>query len=151
MCITAADGQTGRLAAELLLTNNKFSKKFKSISLLALNPAKCHDLKLIGGARVNVIAYTSDKTRLLNGMKAENCDTIFLIPPAIENKFAIMNGITECARKLKSIQNMILLSSAGCDVAEREKQSLIRQFINMEALVMNAKSEPESGSTCIIR
>ena len=155
ICITAADGQTGRLTAELLLTNNNFSQKFKSISLLALNPAKCHELEQIGGTRINVVPYTSDKTKLLNSMKAENCDTIFLIPPADKNKFAIMNGIMECARKLKTIQNVVFLSSAGCDVAEREKQPSIRQFVDMEALVMNAKSEPEYGSTghspCIIR
>ncbi len=155
ICITAADGQTGRLTAELLLTNDKFSTKFNSITLLALNPADCHELKQTGGTRVNVIAYTSNKTKLLNSMKAENCDTIFLIPPADENKFAILNRIIECAKKLKTIQNVVLLSSAGCDVAEREKQPSIRQFVDMEALVMNAKSEPEFGSTghspCIIR
>ena len=50
---------------------------------------------------------------------------------------------------------MVLLSSAGCDVAERDKQPSIRQFVDMETLVMNAKADTSMGSTghspCIIR
>ena len=38
LCITAADGQTGYLITELLLTDQTFSKKIKSVSCLTLNP-----------------------------------------------------------------------------------------------------------------
>jgi hypothetical protein len=155
ICITAADGQTGRLTAELLLSNEKFSKGFASLSLLAMDPKKCHELKQMGGSRVNVVPYVSDKHKLLEALKAENCDTMFLIPPAHKDKFVILKAVIECAAKLKSVQNVILLSSAGCDVAERDKQPSIRQFIDMEALSMAQKSEPATGSTghspCIIR
>jgi hypothetical protein len=155
ICITAADGQTGRLTAELLLSNAKFSKKFASLSLLAVDPHKCHELKQLGGDKVNVVPYNSDKHKLLEDLKSENCDTIFLIPPSHKDKFEMLKTIIECAGKLKSVQNVILLSSAGCDVAEREKQPSIRQFIDMETLVMKAKGDPATGSTghspCIIR
>lgn len=88
-------------------------------------------------------------------LKAENCDTMFLIPPAHKDKFVILKAAIECAAKLKSVQNVILLSSAGCDIAERDKKPSIPQFIHMEALLMAQKSEPATGSTghspCIIR
>jgi len=155
ICITAADGQTGHLTAELLLSNEKFSKKFASLFLLAMDPEKCHELKEMGGSRVNVIPYVPDRHKLMEALKAANCDTMFLIPPGHKDKFAVLKSVIECAGKLKSLQNVILLSSAGCDVAERDKQPSIRQFIDMETLLMRQKSEPATGSTghspCIIR
>lgn len=155
ICITAADGQTGRLTAELLLSDASFSKKFKSLSLLAMDAKKCEELKQLGGDKVNVIEYTSDTKEMLKLFKAEDCDTIFLIPPAHKDKFAILKALIEIAGELKSVQNVILLSSAGCDVAERDKQPSIRQFIDMESLVMSAKGDTSMGSTghspCVIR
>src|SRR5579871_2395091 len=118
ICITAADGQTGRLTAELLLSNDQFSKKFKSLSLLAMNAQKCHELKQIGGDKVNVIEYVPDSKKMLNLLEEEDCDTMFLIPPAHGDKFTILKSLIECAGKLKTVQNVVLLSSAGCDVAE---------------------------------
>jgi len=80
---------------------------------------------------------------------------MFIIPPATKDKFKIVEEVVSAAGKLKSVQNVVLLSSAGCDVAERDKQPGLRQFIDMEALVMNAKGETAMGSTghspCIIR
>lgn len=38
ICITAADGNTGFLIAELILTDNDFKKKVDSVSVLALHP-----------------------------------------------------------------------------------------------------------------
>jgi hypothetical protein len=155
ICITAADGQTGRLTAELLLSDSKFSKKFASLTLLAMDPDKCSELKEMGGDKVHVVPYTADEKELLKTMKTEDCDTMFLIPPAHKDKFGIVKHLVSVAGKLKSVQNIVFLSSAGCDVAEREKQPSIRQFIDMEALVMHAKGETEMGSTghspCIIR
>ena len=155
ICITAADGQTGRLTAELLLTDAKFSNKFASLTLLAMDPEKCNELKQTGGDKVHVIPYTSDEKQLLKTFKEEDCDTMFLIPPAHKDKFEIVQQLVTVAGKLKTVQNIVFLSSAGCDVAEREKQPSIRQFIDMEALVMHAKGETAMGSTghspCIIR
>ena len=155
ICITAADGQTGHLTAELLLSNGKFSNKFKSLSLLAMDAEKCDDLKKLGGNKVNVLEYTSDKKKMVKLLGEENCDTMFLIPPAHKDKFKILKSLIECAGQLKNVQNVVFLSSAGCDVAERDKQPSIRQFIDMEALIMSTKGDTSLGSTghspCIIR
>jgi hypothetical protein len=156
ICITAADGQTGRLTAELLLSNPSFSAKYESLTLLALDPEKCNELKETGGDRVNVVPITvGDEGSLLKGLKESECDTMFLIPPAHKKKFEILKGIIACGEKLKSIQNILLLSAAGCDLAERDKQPHMRQFIDVEADLMKAKGDPSTGSTghspCIIR
>jgi hypothetical protein len=152
--ITAADGQTGLLVAELLLTT-PFSSKYSTLSLFALDPSKCESLKDTAGDKVHVLPLTTDPKKLLESLKAEGCDTMFIIPPASKDKFKIVEEVVSAAGKLKSVQNVVLLSSAGCDVAERDKQPGLRQFIDMEALVMNAKGETAMGSTghspCIIR
>jgi hypothetical protein len=38
ICITAADGHTGFLIAELILTNNDFKSKVDSVAVLSLHP-----------------------------------------------------------------------------------------------------------------
>lgn len=120
-----------------------------------MDSKKCHELKQMVNSRVSVIPYVADHHKLLEALKAENCDTMFLIPPAHKDKFVILKAVIECAAKLKSVRNVILLSSAGCDVAERNKQPSIREFIDMETLLMQQKSEPATGSTghspCIIK
>jgi hypothetical protein len=147
ICITAADGQTGRLTVELLLSNSSFSKKFAHLTLLATEPSKCHELQQIGGSKVTIHPLTKDKAKLQETLKSAECDTMFLIPPATSDKFELLREIVGIAGKLKNVQNIVLLSSAGCDVAERDKQPSIRSFIDMETLVMNMKGDPSTGST----
>ncbi|EJD45651.1 hypothetical protein AURDEDRAFT_165103 [Auricularia subglabra TFB-10046 SS5] len=61
----------------------------------------------------------------------------------------------EAAKKTKSVQNLIFLSSVGCDYAERDKQPRLRKFIDLEVLAMQPKGLPETKVTghspCIIR
>jgi hypothetical protein len=82
-------------------------------------------LKGFGGDKVHVVPYTSDDKELLETMKAEDYDTMFLIPPAHKDKLEIVKQLVNVAGKLKRVQNIVFLSSVGCDVAEREKQPLI--------------------------
>lgn len=53
------------------------------------------------------------------------------------------------------MKNLIFLSSAGADYAERDKQPRLREFIDLETLVMQPKGDPSTGDTghspCIIR
>jgi hypothetical protein len=50
ICITAGDGHTGHLIAELLLTNPDFSSKITSVSVLMLHPTSdsAKDLTKLG-------------------------------------------------------------------------------------------------------
>jgi hypothetical protein len=59
------------------------------------------------------------------------------------------------AKKAKTVTNLVLLSSAGCDYAEKHKQPRLREFIEIETLAMAAKSNTSSEQTghspCIVR
>lgn len=39
---------------------------------------------------------------------------------------------------------MLFIGSAGCDLAEREQQAQLREFIDLEALVMSTKGDPST-------
>jgi len=52
------------------------------------------------------------------------------------------------------VQNVLFISSAGCDMAEKEKQPRLREFVEMEAQVLAEKGTPDSSlahSPCVIR
>jgi hypothetical protein len=44
--------------------------------------------------------------------------------------------LIEAAKETRSVVNMVLLSSAGCDYAERHNQPRLREFIDLETLAM---------------
>lgn len=44
--------------------------------------------------------------------------------------------LIEAAAETKSTVNTVLLSSAGCDYAERHNQPRLREFIDLETLAM---------------
>ena len=82
-------------------------------------------------------------------------------PQTTQDKAQITRTLIEAAQKAHTVQNLVLLSSAGCDYASRDAQPRLREFIDLEALAMQptAKGEPDSESAdaghstcmCIIR
>lgn len=44
----------------------------------------------------------------------------------------LVKHVLELGKKAKSVQNMVLVSSAGADYAERDKQPRLREFIDLE-------------------
>ena len=86
-------------------------------------------------------------------MKEASVDTIMLIPPAHQDKVNLTLEMREAAMKAE-IPNVLFLSAAGCDLAEREKQPRLREFIDLETKVMETKGMTETNtghSPCIIR
>jgi nucleoside-diphosphate-sugar epimerase len=73
----------------------------------------------------------------------------------LQDKIEITKTLLEAAKKAKTVQNLVFLSSAECDYAEEGKQPRLREFIELERLAMAAKSDPSSEQTghspCIIR
>ncbi|KAK4125992.1 NAD(P)-binding protein [Parathielavia appendiculata] len=153
VCITAAEGQTGFLIAELLLTDQDFKKKIDSLTCLVMDPssAKAKELQSLGAV---VVPHKPGREReVVNTLKKTGCDTICLIPPAHKDKFDIAVELTHAAKKA-GVQNVLLISSVGCDYAEREKQPRLREFIDLESLVLASKGDPNSPlghSPCVIR
>ena len=43
---------------------------------------------------------------------------------------------------MADIPNIVFLSAAGCDLAERNKQPRLREFIDLEALFLGTKGDP---------
>ncbi|TDZ14127.1 Prestalk A differentiation protein A [Colletotrichum orbiculare MAFF 240422] len=153
ICITAVDGQTGFLIAELILKNRDFSRKVDSVVGLSLNPQspRAQELRDMG---VSIFHHAPGKERaMVTSLKETGCDTICLIPPAHEEKFDITVELINAAKKA-DIPNVLFISSAGCDYADPLKQPRLREFIDLESLVLEAKGDPKVStghSPCVIR
>ncbi|KAK3312008.1 hypothetical protein B0H66DRAFT_644806 [Apodospora peruviana] len=153
VCITAVDGQTGFLIAELLLKEGKFHSKIDSITGLTMDPAspKAKELESLGA---KIVPHTPGRERIMVKMlKDVGCDTICLIPPAHEDKYDISIELANAAKKA-GVQNVLLISSVGCDYADPQKQPRLREFIDIEAAVLSTKGDPDNAlghSPCVIR
>jgi nucleoside-diphosphate-sugar epimerase len=151
--ITAADGQTGFLVAELLLTNNDFKSKVDSVTCLTLHPssAKAKELTKLGA---KVVPHHPGREReMVKVLKDSGCDTICLIPPTHKDKVDITMELIAAARKA-NVKNGLLISSVGCDLAERDKQPRLREFIDIEAKFLESKGVDGTmlgQSPCVIR
>ncbi|KAF5647678.1 prestalk A differentiation A [Fusarium tjaetaba] len=153
ICITAVDGNTGFLIAELILKHRDFSRKVSSVVGLTLHPdsPKAKELQDLGA---KIIPHKPGRLRVMaKTLQDTGCDTICLVPPAHEHKLEISEELVHAAKKA-DVPNVLLISSAGCDYAERGKQPRLREFIDLETLVMEAKGDPDVStgtSPCIIR
>jgi hypothetical protein len=144
ICITAVDGQTGYLIAELLLTDETFKKKIDSLTGLTLhqNSNKCKELTKLGA---KIVPHKPGKEKeMAKALKDTGCDTICLIPPAHKEKFDVTMELIEAAKRA-NIPNVCFLSSAGCDLAEANKQPRLREFIELESRVMVQKGLPDTA------
>ncbi|MCJ1364808.1 hypothetical protein MMC16_003925 [Acarospora aff. strigata] len=145
LCVTAVDGQTGHLIAELILTDDHFSKKISSVIGLALDPnnENCKLLKKLGAT---IVPHKPGKEReMVKTLKGMEADTICLIPPAHHDKHDITTELVSATKKA-GIANVCLLSSAGCDLADPQKQPHLREFIDIEALVMSTKGDTSTAT-----
>ncbi|KAK0636531.1 hypothetical protein B0T17DRAFT_613249 [Bombardia bombarda] len=152
VCITAVDGQTGFLIAELLLSD-KFKQKISSLTGLAIDSSspKTTELEKLGA---KIVAHKPGRERqMVTTLKQTGCDTICLVPPAHQDKFDITAELASAAKKA-GVQNVLLISSVGCDYAERDKQPRLREFIDIESMVLFNKGDPNAPlghSPCVIR
>ncbi|EMD37646.1 hypothetical protein CERSUDRAFT_136344 [Gelatoporia subvermispora B] len=151
LCITAADGQTGHLTAELLLTDDTFRSRIAELTCLALHPEKCDDLEKLGA---QIVPHKpGDVQGLVKALKESGADTILLIPPAHKDKLELAQEMIRATREA-NVKSNVLLSSAAADLADPTKQPRLREFIEIEAEFMRSKGIPETSaghSPCIVR
>jgi hypothetical protein len=143
--ITAVDGHTGFLIAELILTDDTFKRAIGSVTGLALNPKSdnCKELTNLGA---KIIPHKPGRVKdMVRTLKEAHIDAICLIPPAHRDKFDITVELIEAAEQA-GIPNICFLSSAGCDLAERDKQPRLREFIDLESRVLSAKGNPSTST-----
>jgi len=153
VCITAVDGQTGFLIAELLLKEGKFNHQIDSLTGLTmdLSSPKVKELESLGA---KIVLHKPGRERVVMAtLKQIGCDTICLVPPAHSEKFDITLELANAAKKA-GVSNVLLISSAGCDYADPARQPRLREFIDIESLVLANKGDPKTPlghSPCVIR
>ncbi|KAK7429914.1 hypothetical protein QQZ08_003536 [Neonectria magnoliae] len=153
ICITAVDGQTGFLIAELILKNRDFAKKIDSVVGLTLHPQSDRAQELQGLGAIIVPHVVGRVRAMTKTLKDTGCDTLCLVPPAHEDKFDICSELAHAAKRA-NIVNVCLISSAACDYADPQKHPHLREFIDLESLVLEAKGDASTatgGSPCVIR
>ncbi|KAF7118407.1 hypothetical protein CNMCM5793_007924 [Aspergillus hiratsukae] len=143
VCITSVEGNTGYLIAELLLTDENFSKEIGTVHGLTLNPdaQRCKDLQTLGAT---IVPHRPGRLKnVAADIRDTKADTLCLIPPASRDKIDITAEMIE-ATKRANVPNVVFLSAAGCDLAERDKQPHLRKFIHLESLFMSTKGDPST-------
>ncbi|KAI8992752.1 NAD-P-binding protein [Trametes punicea] len=150
--ITAGEGQTGRLIIDLLATDEDYANKYEELTALVFSDHAKSVLQEYDTVKT-VVFDPNDEEMLVKTMSM--VDTCLLIPPARKDKARITRTLLEAAKKAQTVQNLVLLSSAGADYAERDKQPRLREFIDLETLAMQPKGDPSTGDTghspCVIR
>lgn len=98
--------------------------------------ARAKELSKLGA---KIVAQKPGRERdMVKTLKETGCDTICLIPPAHKEKYDIVVELVNAAKKA-GVQNVCFVSSVGCDLADPQKQPRLREFIDMEVLVLSAK------------
>ncbi|CBF82945.1 hypothetical protein AN3324.2 [Aspergillus nidulans FGSC A4] len=119
---TSIESLTGSQIAKTILASRSFSKGIKQITGLTLYPDS------------DACAELKDE----HGVQI------------VEHKPGDLDAMP--ATKKAGIPNVCLISSAGCDLAEREAQPLLRSVIYLEAMVMEAKGDAstETGHSPVV-
>lgn len=145
LCITAVDGHTGFAIAELILTNNDFKKGIKSVVGLTLYP-ESEFAKELAGLGAKIVAHKPGRVKdMAEVLRESGADALCLIPPAHVSKFDITTELIEAAGKA-NVPNVCFISSAGCDLAERDRQPRLREFIDLETRVLSCKGDPKTST-----
>jgi NmrA-like family len=145
VCITAVEGNTGFLIAELLLTNSTYKNVINSVTGLTLNTDadRCKELSNLGAT---IVAHNPGRVRqMTNILREAKADTLCLVPPAHQDKLDITTELIQAAKKA-NIPNVCLISTAGADLAERDAQPRLREFIDIESLFMATKGDPSTAA-----
>ena len=202
IAVTAVDGHTGSSLVELLLSDPAFEGRFAKVVGLSFGEPGPDAKDVLDEYGVETMpADALDDAKL----KDLGVDTLCLIPPARkvrpsrrpvaaasrrptltlrpsrrrpQDKLDLVKQVLEVGKKAKNVQNLVFVSSAGCDYAERDKQPHLREFIDLEVralalprlaalgalglthgrlqvLAMAPKSDPSTEDTghspCIVR
>ncbi len=145
LCITAVDGHTGFTIAELILTNNDFKKEIGSVTGLALHPDS-EFAKELASLGVKIVPHRPGRVKdMAKTLRDSGADTLCLIPPAHDSKLDLTTELIEATKKA-NIPNVCFISSAGCDLAERDRQPRLREFIDLETRILSCKGDPTTST-----
>ncbi|KAF1950572.1 hypothetical protein CC80DRAFT_519958 [Byssothecium circinans] len=117
-------------------------------------PTLCHDSEGADHVGATILPHKPGRMReMVKTLSKAGADTIRLVPPAHEEKFDICVELVNAAKKA-NVQNVLLINSVGCGLAERDKQPRLREFVDIKTLVFSAKGDSSTStghSPCVIR
>ena len=151
--ITSVEGHTGCFAITELLLSDPFSTDVDSVVGLTLdfNVPKTKECEIQGAHIVQHVPGNENLT--IQTLKENSCDALYLVPPAHADVKSIAIEPINVAKEA-GIPNILLISSAGCDYVDPQKQPRWREFIDLEAMVLAAEGDESTNtgpSSCIIR
>ncbi|KAK3068307.1 hypothetical protein LTR53_014237 [Teratosphaeriaceae sp. CCFEE 6253] len=154
IAINAIIGHSGfSITEERLLTDKAFSGKADSVTGLSLHP-KSHKTKEAAKLGVEIVTHKHDRERdMVKLLQQPFVNTLCLIPLAHQDKYDITVELVNAARKA-NVLNVLFLSSAGADLAERGRQPHLREFVDLETLVLASKGDSSKStghSPCVNR
>ncbi|KAL4770195.1 hypothetical protein BDW60DRAFT_193324 [Aspergillus nidulans var. acristatus] len=152
LVITSIESLTGSQIAKTILTSRSFAKGIKQITGLTLYPDSdsCAELKEEHGVQI-VEHKPGNLDAMVSTLQETGADAICLLPPGHKDAFNITAELIAATKKA-GIPNVCFISSAGCDLAEREAQPLLRSVIDLEAMVMETKGDAstETGHSPVV-
>ncbi|KAL4904183.1 hypothetical protein BDW74DRAFT_155226 [Aspergillus multicolor] len=152
LIITSIESLTGSQIAKTILGSRSFSKNINQITGLTLQPDAETVNELVDEHGVNIIEHKpGDLETMVNTLTETGADTICLLPPGHKDAYDITVELIEATKKA-NIPNVCFISSAGCDLAERDAQPLLRSVIDLETKVMQTKGDAstETGHSPVI-
>lgn len=115
------------------------------MSGLSLHPHAQH-CKELEKAGAKVIPHRPGRLKeMVNTLEQTGADTLCLILPTHPDKFDITVELIEAGKK-ENVPNICFMSSAGADLAERDEQPRLREFIDLEPLFISPKEGASTSS-----
>lgn len=121
VCITFTEGNTRFVIAELLLDDENIFKAISSVSGQTLNLTTHHCKDLIQLGAIIVPHQPGRVKNVVTSIKDNNVDTVCMILPASKHKTDVTAELIEVV-KMADVPNIVLITAAGCDLAERDRQ-----------------------------
>jgi hypothetical protein len=149
--ITSIGSHTGGQIAKLLLSDGHFKRKVSSVTGLTLYP-EIDSVKEVADLGAKIVEHKpGNLDEVVATLKETGADAILLLPPGHKDSYNITLELIEATKKA-NIPNVCFISSVGCDLAERDKQPLLRSVIDLEAKVLEAKGDAstETGHSPVI-
>ncbi|KAJ0421198.1 hypothetical protein BJY00DRAFT_312383 [Aspergillus carlsbadensis] len=130
--------------AKNVLKDNHFKKKVSSVTALTLYLDSDRAKELLELGATILPHKPGDPDSLVKSLQDAKADTICLLPPGHKDLYKITLELINASKKA-NVPNMCFILSAGCDLAERDKQPVLRSVINLKMKVLEAKGDPETG------
>lgn len=146
--VTAAETLAGRYLIDLLMTEPHRSR-YLTLTAMCFSIEAAATFANYEG--LNVVVYDENNKRALRGYMETWADTCMLIPPARADRAAVTRTLIDAARAAQHVRSLVLLSAAGCEYAEYNRQPRLRELVELEAAACAPVAAAPGFSACVVR